>query len=121
MKKRLRKKNHYGEFTEYCIILWVKFQPWKTQGDGIDFFDKFAEEVLNPMGLQSGGVLGDVWDIAIVKKGRGSITEQHNNGISEWLVNCNEVINFSLSELHDAWNDHKYYKYNEEKDLWIKK
>lgn len=116
MKKRLRKKLHLGEFTEYGVALWVRFKPWKTQDEGLDFFDVFAE-FIEQMDLLCGGALGDVWDIFMSKKGRGSVTEQDKDKIKKWLMNYPEVIDFSLSELQNAWHG-DYIEYNEEQKQW---
>jgi uncharacterized protein YggL (DUF469 family) len=69
MKKRLRKKKHHGEFTEWGRQIVIT----RNRKDGIDdFLDTFVEEAIEANGCYCGGGGGDEKLDFVVELGRSS-------------------------------------------------
>lgn len=102
MKKRLRKKRHYGEFTEWGRQLLIT----RNREDGFDeFLDNFIEEVVEANGCFCGGGGKDDKLNVIVELGRTSNdTAAKMKKIAEWLDARPDVLRWKMSEEFDLWH-----------------
>lgn len=102
MKKRLRKKKHVGEFTEwYC-----EFNVHRNRTDGSDeFLDSFLEEAVGPNSVSfGGGCLDDSSLVMSVVLGYKQDTEARLARIRAWLDAHQDVAAYEVGELADAWH-----------------
>ena len=104
LRKRLRKKQHLGEFQQ--LGFEVRFRVGKSVPDaGLDeFWDCFIGEAIEANGLLCGGGCGREWDVLISPEGRGSATEEHRDLIQKWLQDRADVENVRIGWLMDMWH-----------------
>ena len=103
MRKRLRKKKHVGEYTEWGR----QFVITRNRRDGFDeFLDTFIEEAIEAKGCCCGGGGGkeDRLDV-VVELGRNLIdTDLKKNHITKWLESRSDVKGWRIGEMFDIWN-----------------
>lgn len=111
MRKRLRKKRHVGEYTEWGMQFVVN----RNRREGFDdFFDEFIEEAIEANGCYCGGGGKEDRLNVIVELGRKlNEVEIKKNYIIEWLRLRPDVKNWRLGEIFDIW--HGDYKEIDEK------
>ena len=102
MKKRLRKKKHFSEFTEWGRQLVIT----RNRKDGFDeFLDNFIEEAFEANGCFCGGGGKDDKLNVIVELGRSSNdTPARMKKIAEWLHARPDVLNWKMGEVFDLWH-----------------
>lgn len=102
--RRLRKKLHLGEFTEYGFN--VNFELNKPiRDEEIEvFLDLFLDEAIEKNGLIYGGGFGVTFDGFVILEKNGSATEEHRQLINSWLESKKEIKKFQVGELVNAWH-----------------
>jgi len=102
MKKRLRKKKHRGEFTEFGRQLVIQ----RNGEDGIDeFLDAFLEEAVEANSCGCGGsVLGDRIDFVVELGCRAEDPAAKFTKISAWLDARSDVTSWKAGEEFDIWH-----------------
>ena len=102
MKKRLRKKKHCGEFTEWGRQLII-MRNWK---DGFDeFLDTFIEEAIESNGCYcGGGGKEDKLDVVVELGRRSDDPDARLNRITTWLDARSDVKDWRLGEEFDIWH-----------------
>lgn len=101
--KRLRKKLHVGEFTEYGFNINFELNKPVTDGEIEAFLDTFLDDLIEKNGLIYGGGFGVKFDGFVILEKRGSTTEEHRQLIKVWLESKKEIKNFQIGELVNAW------------------
>ena len=102
MKKRLRKKKHHGEFTEWGRQIVIM----RKRKEGIDdFLDTFVKEAIEANGCYCGGggtdeKLGFVIELGPVSADPDAKLQR----IVAWLRGRNDVQEFKIGELFDIWH-----------------
>ncbi len=102
MKKRLCKKKHLGEFTEWGRQLVIT----RNRKDRFDeFFDTFIEKAIEANGCYcGGGGKEDKLDV-VVELGRRSVDpDARLNRITAWLDARSDVENWKVGEEFDIRN-----------------
>jgi uncharacterized protein YggL (DUF469 family) len=102
MKKRLRKKKHYGEFTEWGRQIVVI----RNLMDGFDeFLDAFVEEAIEANGCYCGGGGKENKLNVVVELGRRSDDpDARLKRITAWLEVRSDVESWKVSEEFDLWH-----------------
>jgi len=102
MKKRLRKKKHRGEFTEWGRQLVVT----RNRKDGFDeFLDAFIEEAIEANGCYcGGGGKEDRLDVIVELGSRSDDPEARLKCIGAWLDARPDVKTWRTSEEFDLWH-----------------
>jgi len=111
MKKRLRKKKHFGEFTEWGRQLIIT----RNRKDGFDeFLDAFIEEAIESNGCYcGGGGKEDKLDVVVELGRRSDDPDARLNKITAWLSARPDVENWKVGDEFDVWND-DYQDINDE-------
>lgn len=101
MKKRLRKKKHLGEFTEWGRQLVIT----RNRKDGFDeFLDAFIEDAIEANGCYcGGGGKEDKLDVVVELGRRADDPDARLNRITAWLDARPDVENWRLGEEFDIW------------------
>ncbi len=101
MKKRLRKKKHRGEFTEWGRQLIVM----RNRKDNFDeFLDAFIAEAVEANGCYcGGGGKGDNLDVVIELGGRSDDRETRLKKITAWIDARPDVQSWKTSAEFDIW------------------
>ena len=102
MKKRLRKKKHCGEFTQWGRQLVIT----RNTKDGFDdFLDAFILGAVEANGCFCGGVgCGDNLDV-IVELGRSlNDVSSRMQKITSWLDSRLDIQGYRLGDVFDLWN-----------------
>ena len=102
MKKRLRKKKHYGEFTEWGRQILIM----RNRDDGLDdFLDAFIDEAIEANGCYCGGG-GTAQNLSfVVELGRRSDSPDDKlKRIAEWLDSRTDIENWKAGEEFDLWH-----------------
>ena len=102
MKKRLRKKKHRGEFTEWGRHLVVT----RNRKDGFDeFLDAFIEEAIEANGCYCGGGGGENTLVVVVELGRCSDDPAARlKRITAWLDARPDVQGWRADDKFDIWH-----------------
>ena len=102
MKKRLRKKKHCGEFTEWGRQLIIM----RNRKDGFDeFLDTFIEEAIESNGCYcGGGGKEDKLDVVVELGRRSDDPAARLKRIIAWLDARPDVQNWRLGEEFDLWH-----------------
>ena len=112
MRKRLRKKKHIGDYTEWGRQLVIT----RNRRDGFDeFLDAFIEEAIEANGCYcGGGGKEDKLDV-VVELGRNlSDADLKKNHIIKWLISRPDVKGWKIGEVFDIWHgDYKNIDENE--------
>jgi uncharacterized protein YggL (DUF469 family) len=103
MKKRLRKKKHLGEFTEWGRQIIVA----RNTRDGFDeFMDSFVVEAIEANGCYcGGGGGGDTLDMVIELGRRSDDPDMRLNKITAWLDARSDVQSHKVGEEFDTWHE----------------
>jgi uncharacterized protein YggL (DUF469 family) len=101
MKKRLRKKKHVGEFTEWGRELILEMNP-ATALD--EFMDSFIADAIEANGCYCGGG-GDANHLEfVVELGRfAGHPDERMNRIKNWLDARQDVQGYKVGDLFDLW------------------
>ncbi len=101
IKKRLRKKKHYGEFAEYGRQLIIT----RNRKDGIDdFIDSFLEDAIEANGCFCAGCVNDDRLDFIVELGtRSDYPKSKMKKITTWLDARPDVKSWTISREFDLW------------------
>lgn len=102
MKKRLRKKKHYGEFTEWGRQIVVI----RNLMDGFDeFLDAFVEEAIEANGCYcGGGGKENKLDVVVELGRRSDDPDARLKRITAWLKVRSDVESWKVSEEFDLWH-----------------
>lgn len=103
MKKRLCKKRHLGEFTEFGFSLRFAISEDLSVTARDSLLDEFIAEI-ERLGLQFGGGGILEWDGFVALNGRGSVTERHREAMLGWLESNPNVVKPEAGSLVDAWH-----------------
>ena len=102
MNKRLRKKKHRGEFTEWGRQLVIK----RNRKDKFDeFLDSFIEEAIEANDCYCGG--GGKEDKLSVVVELGCTADNPDGRLAKvtaWLNQRSDVVDYRTSELFDLWH-----------------
>jgi len=101
MKRRLRKKKHRGEFTEWGRQLIIT----RNRKDGFDkFLDAFIEEAIEAAGCYcGGGGKEDKLDVIVELGRRSDDPVARLKRITAWLEAQPDVQNWKTGEEFDIW------------------
>jgi uncharacterized protein len=102
MKKRLRKKKHYGEFTEWGRQLVIA----RNRKDGFnEFLDAFIEEAVEANGCYcGGGGKDDKLDVVVELGRRAFVPDAKLKRIIAWLDARPDVEDHRVGEEFDIWH-----------------
>ncbi|MBW1940888.1 MAG: DUF469 family protein [Deltaproteobacteria bacterium] len=102
MKKRLRKKKHLGEFTEWGRQLVIM----RNRMDKFDeFLDAFIDEAIESNGCYcGGGGKVDKLDVIVNLGHRSDDPDGRLNRITAWLDARADVKNWRVGEEFDIWH-----------------
>jgi uncharacterized protein YggL (DUF469 family) len=102
MKKRLRKKKHRGEFTEWGRQLVIH----RNGEEGVDeFLDAFLDEAIEANDCCCGGsALGDRLDFVVELGLRSEDPAAKFEKITAWLDARPDVKNWKAGEEFDIWH-----------------
>ena len=103
MKKRLRKKKHYREFTEWGRQLIIT----RNRTDGFDeFLDAFIEHAIEANGCYcGGGGKGDELDVVVELGHRSDDPAARMKRITAWLDARSDVQSWRTGEEFDTWHE----------------
>lgn len=101
MKKRLRKKKHRGEFTEWGRQLVIT----RNRKDAFDeFLDSFIEDAIEANGCYcGGGGMEDKLDVVVELGRRSDHPDARLKKITEWLHARPDVESWNAGEEFDIW------------------
>ena len=102
MNKRLRKKKHCGEFTEWGRQLDIT----RNRKDGFDeFLDAFIEEAIELNGCYcGGGGKEDKLDVVVELGRRSDDPDARLTRIAAWLDARADVQSWRMGEEFDLWH-----------------
>ena len=99
MKKRLRKKLHRGEFTEYGCCCKVGYD---VDFDTEAFLDATVDH-LESKGLYISGGVGPTGADFFVHSHEGSLREEQREELKTWFEACSGVSSVAVGPLIDVW------------------
>lgn len=101
MKKRLRKKKHRGEFTEWGCQLIIR----RNRTDGFDeFLDAFIEEAIEGNGCYcGGGGSEDKLNFIVVLGRAGDDPETRLCKVTAWVQSRPDVHEYRTGQIVDLW------------------
>ena len=102
MKKRLRKKNHVGEFQELGFDLDVSLRTGMDRDAVHAFGDRFIAHI-EAQQLAFGGGIGPTVGGFVTRFGRGSATEDDRASVRSFLASDPDIVQHVIGELRDAW------------------
>lgn len=102
MKKRLRKKYHLKEFTQYIFGVGFQFDAADDQQSEA-LFDEFIDFIESQKLGFGGGGMGNQWD-GFIEADRKSVTEEQRTSVIEWLVKNDRITAYTVTPLMDGWN-----------------
>jgi uncharacterized protein len=105
MKKRLRKKLRKGEFQELGFSVKFILRDNISKEELDSFLDTYIVEAIESHGLVFGGGGHHKWEGFITLDQRGSTTEDHRQQVASWLSKHQDILEFNVGELRDAWYD----------------
>ena len=102
MNKRLRKKKHCGEFTEWGRQLVIT----RNRKDGFDdFLDAFILEAIEANGCYcGGGGCEDKLDVVVELGCRVNDLNLKMQKITAWIDGRSDVQDYKIGELFDIWH-----------------
>jgi uncharacterized protein len=101
MKKRLRKKKHYGEFTEWGRQLIVT-RNRKHKFD--EFLDDFIVQAIEAAGCYCGGGSNDRLDVVVELGRRSGDPDARLKKIAAWLDARPDIQSCRVGEEFDVWH-----------------
>jgi uncharacterized protein len=105
MKKRLRKRFHTGEFTEYEFQVEFQLAPPADETAVDAMLGAFLDQI-EGRGLVAGGSCSHVGDFSFflsAQKARTPVTDAHRSAVQTWLAGQASVTNAKVGPLEDAW------------------
>ena len=101
MRKRLRKKKHVCEFTDFGFPVAIRL----VDGANFDLFlDEFIEDAIEANSCYFGGGGKNGRISGIVQLGlKTDLPEQRLKEISNWLDSNNNVADHIYGEINDVW------------------
>jgi len=113
MKKRLRKKKHYGEFAEWGRELTVL----RNTKDGFDqFFDAFIGEAIEANRCYcGGGGSGDRLEVVVELGRRSDDPDARLTKIMAWLDARPDVRSIEVGKEFDLWHEDSQKKIRAER------
>jgi uncharacterized protein len=111
VKRRIRKKNHVGDYRQLGFYVYVYPRPDLNES----IFDSFRNALLDDIGLHVnappfGAFWGNSYFELFVCPLSGSATEEHREWLRARLSNDINVEAFEFGPLMDAWWDESYEK-----------
>ena len=102
MRKRLRKKKHVGEYTEWGR----QFIITRNRRDGFDeFLDAFIEEAIEANGCFCGGSgKEDKLDVVVELGKNLTDADYKKNQIIKWLESRLDVKGWRIGDMFDIWH-----------------
>lgn len=97
MNKRMRKKKHAGEFTEYGCEVEVALQ-----NPGEDFLLSLIEMVEGRGLIVGGGCAAGGGRFFVHRKG-GSVSDEDRQALQQWFGSRADVREFAMGPPVDAW------------------
>ena len=108
LKRRLRKKNHLGEFQELGFEISVNFKKNTDETEFDKFLSEFIDEIENKDWQFGGGGNSKTWQGFVASERKfASPANEDKEKIKIWLENRSEVERCKVGEFLDAWNDPK--------------
>ena len=105
MKKRLRKKKHFGQFKELGFEVRGDLRPGLSGNDLEAFVDRLIEIVeARSLAFGRGAGRDDKLDGFVTRAGRGSATEEDRAALAAFLDGEREVAGHEVRALRDAWH-----------------
>lgn len=102
MRKRLRKKHHRGEFTEFGFAVGFKFN-FADEQQREEILNEFVS-MIKEQQLYFGGS-GDAGELdGFIGAWNGSATDEKRAAVIEWLANHPQITAYAAGPLIDAWN-----------------
>lgn len=103
MKKRLRKKKHFGEFAEWGREITIT----RNTKDGFDeFFDAFIVEAIEANGCYcGGGGSGDGLEVVVELGRRSDDPDARLRKVTTWLDARSDVLNHTVGREFDLWHE----------------
>lgn len=104
MKKRIRKKTHRGEFTEFGFSIEVTFNTNLSHEDFDSFINAFLDEAVQQNYLSCGGG-GDPAKVQffVAQATKEAMTDADREKVSAWCKARKEVKAVTAGPLEDAW------------------
>jgi len=101
MKKRIRKKKHHGEFTEWGRQLVIT----RNRKDGFDeFLDAFIDNI-EANGCYCGGAgKEDTFDVIVELGNSSDDRNARMNNIIAWLESRSDVQSWKAGDEFDLWH-----------------
>ena len=103
LERRLRKKHHLGEFTEYGFEVSINPVTNLSEKDFYKFIDDFIDVIeTNKLLLGGGGNSQNYSGFVTSSQKYQSPTELQKNSIKNWLENCQTVSICEIGDFIDA-------------------
>ncbi len=102
MKKRIRKKQHVGEFQELGFDVDAGLRPGMDRDAVRAFGDRFIAHI-EAHQLAFGGGIGPTVGGFVTRFGRGSATEGDRASVTVFLADDPDVVEHEIGDLRDAW------------------
>lgn len=105
LKRKLRKKNHVGEFQELGFEIKVRLKEGLTETEFDTFTHYFILEAIEKTQLMFGGGGDSIkWEgYASSAKKYNSPTNDQKEKVRNWLEKREEVAEFHIGDFRDAW------------------
>lgn len=107
LKRRLRKKFHVGEFQESGFEVFVNLKPDLSEIEFDKFYDEFIDVIEENKLLFGGGGWKTLQGFVTSAKKFASPIVEDREKIKIWLEKRQEVIDCTVGNFLDAWNDSK--------------
>jgi uncharacterized protein len=105
MRRRLRKKKHFGEFCQLGFSVDIRLRAGLCMRDFDLFINAFIDQAIEGNGLVfgGGGSPDSGWTGVIWRDHRYDSTSDHDRtAVREWLEHRSEAESFRLSEFWDV-------------------
>jgi uncharacterized protein YggL (DUF469 family) len=106
MRKRIRKKNHLGEFRQMGLSVECHVRPGLSATEFDQFVIAFIEHAIEAHGLTfgGGGSAERGWNGVVTRGHRyDSTTQADQAALQSWLEQRAELVSFRLSGFWDVW------------------
>jgi len=101
MNKRLRKKKHLAEFTEWGIDLAIK----RNASEGFnEFFDAFIDAIEANDCYCGGGGCDDHLSVAVESGRSREIGLERLSCIKKWLDAREDILRYRIGDFTDLWH-----------------
>jgi len=103
MKKRLRKKFHLAEFTEFGFQVRFKIHAEEAGADAM--IDRFIDQIETQALLAGGGGSAEGFDFFVTaSRPRSAVTDADRLRLETWLSGDPSIVEPHIGPLVDAWN-----------------